>query len=270
MKVAIQGIKGSYHHQVAHELYGATELVECMSFGALVNSISEGPADKAVMAIGNSIAGSILPNYGLIKSHDLFITGEFYLNINHQLMSLKGQAMSDILEIQSHPMALLQCGSFLKHYPHIRVVETDDTAAAASRIKDQNKSGVAAIASSLAADLYNLEIIKGNIQEAKSNFTRFVILEKTNEINAGAGKATINFITSHEPGSLGRILMDLGSLGINLSKIQSIPIIEKPFLFSFVADLEFDNLNIFKKAQSNIEKLTKSLHVLGVYKSRSL
>jgi len=270
MKIAIQGIKGSYHHQIAQQLYGTTELVECTSFVALAKAVSGESASAGVMAIGNSIAGSILPNYGLIKAHDLFINGESYLNINHQFMALKGQAMDDIEEVQSHPMALLQCSHFLAQHPHIKVVETDDTAAAAHRIAKEGKMGVAAIASSLAAELYDLELLARNIQDTENNFTRFLTLGKVDAQIKQADKATINFSVSHEAGSLGEILTIWGQLGINLSKIQSIPIIEKPFLFSFVADLEFENTAIFKKSISEVESLTKSLQVMGIYKSRNL
>ncbi|MGB5983588.1 MAG: prephenate dehydratase domain-containing protein [Nonlabens sp.] len=270
MKIAIQGIKGSYHHQLAQELYGTTELVECKSFDALALAVSGGSASTAVMAIGNSIAGSILPNYQLIKAHDLFINGESYLNINHQFMALKEQAIDDIEEVQSHPMALLQCSRFLAQHPHIKVVETDDTAAAARRIAKDGKMGVAAIASSLAADLYDLETLAGDIQDTENNVTRFLTLGKVNFQVKKADKATINFSVSHEAGSLGKILTIWGKLGINLSKIQSIPITEKPFLFSFVADLEFENTAIFKKSISEVEPLTKSLMVLGIYKSKNL
>ncbi len=271
MKIAIQGIKGSYHHQAASLLYGDMELLECSTFDQLAKAVATGSANCAVMAIGNSIAGSILPNYNLIADYNLSITGEVYLNIQHQLVALPGQSLDDIVEVQSHPMALLQCKPFFRDHPIIKLVETDDTAAAAHRIHKEMKTGVAAIASRVAAQLYDLEIIASDIQEVKNNTTRFVVVEPHAYQTSGEpNKATINFISSHEPGTLARILTIFGALRINLTKIQSIPIVEQPFLFSFVADLEFDQLDHFLKAKQQIQPYLKELTVLGIYKSATL
>lgn len=270
MKVAIQGIQGSYHHQVATVLFKNPELIECSTFDQLTTAVSNNSAGTGIMAIGNSIAGSILPNYGLLNKNRLHIVGEYYLNIEHQLMALKGQTIEDIIEVHSHPMALLQCQSFFRKYPKIKLVETDDTAAAASRIAANKKKGIAAIGSSTAASLYGLQVLSKNIQEIKNNATRFVVVSKTNKKINQPNKATINFTASHEPGSLAKILTKLGELHINVSKIQSVPIIEKPFLFSFVADLEFENLQQFKEAQLEIGILVESMKILGVYKSHTL
>jgi prephenate dehydratase len=270
MKVAIQGIQGSYHHQVATQLYQNVELLECSSFDQLAIAVSNHEVKTGIMAIGNSIAGSILPNYSLIKDNDLTITGEYYLNIQHQLIALGGQEINDITEVQSHAMALLQCKPFFSKHPNIKLVETDDTAAAALRISEEKKRGVAAIASKNAAQLYDLKVMNDDIQEVKNNATRFVVLEARKRMNNEANKATINFTASHEPGSLAKILTKLGELHINVSKIQSVPIIEKPFLFSFVADLEFENLQHFEEAQLEIGILVESMKILGVYKSHTL
>jgi len=270
MKVAIQGIQGSYHHQVAQQLYGEVELLECDSFDQLSLAVANGEVDKGVMALGNSIAGSILNNYALIKENDLHITAESYLTIEHQLMALKGQKLNDIVELHSHPMALLQCKSFFRNYPEIKLVETDDTAAAAYRIKRDNKKGIAAIASSIAANLYDLEIVASKIQDVRNNATRFVVVEKEERHSEDGDKATINFVSSHEPGTLARILTIFGAQRINLTKIQSIPIIEKPFLYSFVADLEFDHIDQFTKAQNQIRPYIEQLDILGIYKRDSL
>ncbi|KQC31955.1 MULTISPECIES: prephenate dehydratase [Nonlabens] len=270
MKVAIQGVKGSYHHQVADLLYGEVELLECSTFDQLSRAVAQGDVDKGVMAIGNSIAGSILPNYTLISENGLNITAECYLDIDHQLMALKGQSLDDIVEVQSHPMALLQCKPFFRDYPEIKLVETDDTAAAAYRIQRDGKKGIAAIASSIAATIYDLDIIASDIQEIKNNATRFVVVEKEQEDQQEPNKATINFVSSHEAGSLARILTIFGAQRINLTKIQSIPIVDKPFLFSFVADLEFEALDQFTKARQQIQPYIKELTVLGIYKSATL
>ncbi|ARN78696.1 prephenate dehydratase [Nonlabens spongiae] len=270
MKVAIQGIKGSYHHQVAVALYDETELVECTSFNDLASSVAAGSSDLGIMAIGNSIAGSILPNYNLIKDQGLFITGEYYLNINHQLVAVQGQKLEEVKEIQSHPMALLQCGIFLENLPAIKLVETDDTAAAAFRIARDRKNGVAAIASKIAAQEYNLEIIASDIQDVTNNYTRFVVLSSKDDINQEADKATLSFITGHEPGSLMKVLDVFAKSKINLSKIQSIPIVNQPFLFSFVADVEFQELGVFFTATKKLAAVTQSHEILGIYKSQAI
>ena len=270
MRIAIQGIKGSYHHQVALELYGITELVACSTFGELVDHVAQGTADRGVMAIGNSIAGSILPNYNLIKNRDLFITAEYFLNINHQLVAQRGQKIEEIQEVHSHPMALLQCGDFLQQMPQAKLVETDDTAAAAFRIARDLKYGVAAIASKIAAQEYDLEIIAGDIQDTANNYTRFVVLEKKLEKNQKTDKATINFIAGHEPGSLLKVLEIFAASGMNLSKIQSIPIVKQPFLFSFVTDVEFQDFTAFNDVMKDLKKVTRSHKILGIYKSQSV
>lgn len=270
MKVAIQGVLGSYHHQVAQQLYGNVELLECSSFDQLSIAVANGEVDRGIMAIGNSIAGSILNNYALISEHHLNIAGEHYLTIEHQLMALKGQKLEDIVEVQSHPMALLQCKNFFRNFPDVKLVETDDTAAAAHRIQRDQKKGIAAIASIIAADLYKLDIISASIQDNSDNATRFVVVTKDEMPNAYSDKATINFVSSHEPGTLARILMIFGSQHINLTKIQSIPIIDKPFLYSFVADLEFDHTDQFFKAKQQIAPYIQQLDILGIYKKDTL
>jgi prephenate dehydratase len=270
MKVAIQGVKGSYHHQVTHLLYGDVELLECGTFDQLTQAVANGSVDKGVMAIGNSIAGSILTNYSLIREHELQITAEYYLNIEHQLMALPGQSLEDIIEIQSHPMALLQCKSYFRNFPHVKLVETDDTASAAYRIQRDCKKGIAAIASKIAANMYDLEILASEIQEVNNNATRFVVVEREENQSDEANKATINFVSSHEAGTLARILTIFGAQRINLTKIQSIPILKKPFQLSFVADLEFDHPHQFIKAKQQIRPYVEKLDILGIYKKANL
>ena len=176
-KVAIQGIKGSFHHQVAQEYYDKNVIVdECMSFEELVDSLLSGKSDQAVMAIENSIAGPIIPNYALIDKNNLHIIGEHYLKIHQNLMALKGQKIEDITEVHSHPMAILQCMDFLKKYPNIKLVEDKDTAETARRIQDKQLKGIAAIASTTAAEMYDLEILAPEIQTIKNTMTRFVII----------------------------------------------------------------------------------------------
>ena len=273
LKIAIQGIKGSNHHQVALNYFGDDiDLVECMSFHTLVDQLLNRQADKGVMAIENSIAGSIIPNYALVYHNNLHIIGEYYLNIHHNLMALDGQQLSDIKEVRSHPMALLQCREYLKSQPHIKMVEDVDTAETAKRIQENQLKGIAAIAPAVAADLYDLKIIEPEIQTIKNNSTRFIIVKTQNkempkeEIN----KASIRFITDHKRGSLAAVLNVMSDCNLNLTKIQSLPIIETPWKYAFFVDITFDDYNHFAKAKSLLDIMSEDFKVLGEYKNARL
>lgn len=270
LKIAIQGIKGSNHHQVVREFFGDDiDLVECMSFHGLVDDLLDSTADKGVMAIENSIAGSIIPNYALVYDNNLHIIGEHYLNIHHNLMALKEQTVDEITEVRSHPMALLQCREFLKTKPHIKMVEDVDTAKTAKQIHDKQLKGIAAIAPSVAADLYDLEIIAPEIQTIKNNATRFIIVKTQNkelpkkEIN----KASLRFVTDHKRGSLATVLNVMSDCNLNLTKIQSLPIIETPWKYAFFVDVTFDKYDNFAKAKSLLEIMSEDFRVLGEYKN---
>jgi prephenate dehydratase len=270
LKVAIQGVKGSNHHQVAKDYFGENiELVECMSFDELVCQTLSGRADKAVMAIENSIAGSIIPNYALIHHNNLHVIGEHFLNIHHNLMVLPGQRIEDITEVHSHPMALLQCKDFLKSYAHIKLVEAVDTAETAQQIQEKKLLNIAAIAPKAAAELYGLEIIANEIQTITNNSTRFLILNKENkelppeEIN----KASIRFIADHKRGSLAALLNVMSDCNLSLTKIQSLPVIERPWKYSFFVDVTFDSYQDFTKAKSLLEIMTEEFKILGEYKN---
>lgn len=267
MKVAIQGIKGSFHHIVAEEYFGKNiDLLECLSFSEMPHLLHDEKAEVVIMAIENTIAGAILPNYALIDQHNLAICGEHYLPINHNLMALKGQTIDQIDEVYSHPMALLQCHNFFKQYPHIKLIEDKDTACVAKRIKDENLNGVGAIASVLAAEAYGLEILASKIQTMKENATRFFILTNAqNKNSVSANKASIKFITSHKTGSLAEILTILAKHNLNLSKIQSMPVIEKPWSYAFFADFIFEKYADYFNAMKEIEKKVDTLSVLGEY-----
>ena len=270
LKIAIQGIKGSNHHKVAKDYFGdAIKLVECMSFDKLVASVLDGTADKAVMAIENSIAGSIIPNYNLVYHNNLHIIGEQYLNINHNLMVLKGQDISKITEVRSHPMALLQCMDFLKQYDHIKLVEDVDTAETAKQIQENQLAHVAAIAPDVAAELYNLEIIAPAIQTIKNNATRFIILKKENKEwpKEAINKASLRFITDHKRGSLATVLNVMSDCHLNLTKIQSLPVIETPWKYAFFVDVTFDAYQNFTKAKSLLDIMAEDFRVLGEYKN---
>ncbi len=268
--VAIQGAEGSNHHKVARDFYGSEiHLKECMSFDVLVDSLLDGSADLGVMALENTIAGSIIPNYALIDKYNLHIIGEEYLHIHHHLMGLKGQEIKDIKEIWSHPMALLQCKEFFKKYPHIKLVEDVDTAEVAKRISKENLIGIGAIAPKIAAEIFNLKVIEDEIQTIKDNATRFVIVQ-TQESNIGIeaiNKASLKFELNHKRGSLAAILNVLSDCKMNLTKIQSIPVIETPWKYSFFVDVTFDNYKNFEKAKAIIAIMAEEFKVLGTYKN---
>ena len=268
--VAIQGAEGSNHHKVARDFYGSEiHLKECMSFDVLVDSLLDGSADLGVMALENTIAGSIIPNYALIDKYNLHIIGEEYLHIHHHLMGLKGQEIKDIKEIWSHPMALLQCKEFFKKYPHIKLVEDVDTAEVAKRISKENLIGIGAIAPKIAAEIFNLKVIEDEIQTIKDNATRFVIVQ-TQDSNIGIeaiNKASLKFELNHKRGSLAAILNVLSDCKMNLTKIQSIPVIETPWKYSFFVDVTFDNYKNFEKAKAIIAIMAEEFKVLGTYKN---
>jgi prephenate dehydratase len=270
-KIAIQGIKGSFHHQVATAYFQEdVQVDECLSFEAVVDSLLNGSSQQAVMAIENSIAGSIIPNYALIDKNNLHIIGEYYLGIVQNLMVLKGTTLAEIREVHSHPMALLQCMDFLKKQPHIKLVEDKDTAETARRIQKNGIKEIGAIASVVAAKMYNLEIIAPKIQTVNNNMTRFFILAlnggqlSKEEIN----KASIKFELDDIAGSLATVLNVMTNCKLNLTKIQSMPVIEKPFQYSFFVDVVFEKYKHYEKAVKILEILTNHFKVLGEYKNK--
>lgn len=264
MKVSIQGVKGSFHHMVANEYYQSFELNECSTFEDLVKSIVNKHSDVGIMAIENSIAGSILPNYALIDEYNLLITGEYYLNIEHNLMAIGNQNINDIKEVHSHPMALLQCSKFFNNYPKIKLIEFEDTALFAKKISEEKLNGVAAIASSEAAEIYQLKILEKSIQTIKDNKTRFVILE-TNNNNKIFKKASLKFILDHKRGSLASVLNIMSDCNLNLTKIQSLPVIQTPGKYAFFVDISFDLVEHYLKAKKIIEIMAQEFKVLGEY-----
>ncbi|WP_296384208.1 prephenate dehydratase [Winogradskyella sp.] len=271
--IAIQGIKGSFHHEVAQQYFNTnTEVVECMSFDSAVDSLLQGDTDNIVMALENSIAGSIIPNYALIDNHNLSIVGEYYLDIQHNLLALDGQSIAEIKEVHSHPMALLQCKVFLKDYPYIKLVEAKDTADVAKQISEQNIKGIAAIASKNAAELYKLNVLAESIQTIKHNETRFVIVKRENhEIERkGLNKTSIKFELDHKRGSLATILNVMSDCKLNLTKIQSLPKIETPWKYAFFVDVTFDDYKDYEKASSIMQLMAENFKVLGEYKNARL
>jgi prephenate dehydratase len=269
MRVAIQGFEGCFHQIAAQGYYGKNiEIESCASFPELIKKTKQQQvADVGVMAIENSIAGSILPNYSLLKNSGLHVIGEVYLHIKQHLMVLPGQTLEDIREVHSHYMALLQCTDFLEKYPNMKLVETEDTALSAKHVATKKLKSTAAIAGKLAAEIYGLEIIAPNIHTIKNNYTRFLVISPNGvEPQEDANKASVYFQTSHDTGSLAKVLTQVAAAGINLSKLQSFPMPTKEWNYYFHADFEFNDLAHFQRAVKKIESLTEHLTVLGIYK----
>ncbi|WP_185862393.1 prephenate dehydratase [Blattabacterium cuenoti] len=271
-KIAIQGVKGCFHHAAVSRYFEGCnyKLMECSSFRELAISVAKSNVDIGVMAIENTIAGTILTNYSLLSEYNLKIVGEVYMPIQHHLMSTPGQYIEDIKEIYSHPMAILQCELFIDAHPYIKISEYSDTAAAAKYISICKKKGVAAIASENAAKEYGLEIISKNIQTITSNFTRFFIIKNSyKEENDYFNKASLRFKIFHTTGSLSKILSMISSLGINMTKIQSIPIIQIPWEYSFYVDIIFNKIKDYEKMKKRIQKIPclHKLSIMGEYKN---
>ena len=268
--VAIQGIKGSFHHAVSQQYFGEDVVVdECLTFDELVNSIITSKSDVAIMAIENSIVGSIIPNYALIDNHQLHIVGEYYLDVQHNLLALKQQSIEDIKEVHSHPMALLQCKEFFKQYPHIKLVEDKDTADVARRIHQKQLKGIAAIASKTAADIFDLAILAESIQTMKHNETRFMVVKTSNSIldSSEINKASIKFELDHKRGSLAAILNVMSDCKLNLTKIQSLPKLKTLWKYAFFVDVTFEKYEQFEKAKAIIKIMAEDFKVLGEYKN---
>ena len=269
--IAIQGYEGSFHQEAARQFFGQdVEVVPCATFRELIKKCgNKKETDGAVMAIENSIAGSILPNYNLLQKSNLTIIGEVYLQIGQHLLVNPGVSLTDIKEVQSHPMALLQCIDFLEKYPHWKLVETEDTALSAKHIHQHRSKHAAAIASKLAADLFQLNVLAPNIQTAKNNYTRFLVLKREKETFdvEAADKASVYFETDHSKGSLSKVLALIAKEDINLSKLQSMPIPGSDFMYGFYADMEIvDRVNL-ERIMNQIQGLTRTFKILGVYKN---
>ncbi|HKJ48748.1 MAG TPA: prephenate dehydratase, partial [Christiangramia sp.] len=250
-KVGIQGIKGSFHHLVAMDYYHKDVAVtEHMSFHDLAQRLASKETDEAVMAIENSIAGSILPNYALIDEYNLSVIGEHYTPVNMNLMAVAGQEIKDIKKVFSHPMALLQCKEFFKKHPHIKLIEDADTAEAAKRISEEGLKKVAAVASPAAAEMYGLEILAKEIHTIKSNATRFLVLgtERQKPNGMKLDKASLKFFLKSERGSLVSILNIIRDCYLDMTKIQSLPIIDEPWKYSFFVDVIFEKHEDLEKA----------------------
>jgi prephenate dehydratase len=268
-KVAIQGYEGSFHQVAARHFFGKNvEVITCDTFRQVVQLGADAKlSDGAVMAIENSIAGSILPNYNLLQKSKLQVIGEVYLSISQNLLTYPGVKLEDIKEVHSHPMAILQCLDYLEKY-NWKLVESEDTALSAKVVHQNKSKHTAAIASKLAAQMFDLNIIKPDIHTLKNNITRFLIMVPKQKaiMIEGVNKASIYFQTDHSKGILSKILAKIASRGVNLSKLQSMPIPGSTFKYGFYADLEFENLKQIEKVIAEVKDVTNSFKVFGMYK----
>jgi prephenate dehydratase len=267
MKVSIQGETGCFHEVAARQYfnYDNIEIVPCSTFDLTLGCVLTGKADYAVMAIENARSGSILQNYTLIRESGMKMLGEHNLRIIQNLMALPGQTISGIHEVRSHPIALAQCMDFLKQFPDLILIESDDTAGSAKQISENKLKGIAAIASSVAARIYGLEIIAPGIETYKQNYTRFLVVGPEEMGNKKGNKVSICFSTGHKPGSLARVLVKLAEMEINLSKIQSVPRLSGEWQYMFYCDLELPkdtNSDVIKRV---LRDHTSDLEILGVY-----
>lgn len=268
MIVSIQGEAGSFHEVAARDFFKdiPVTILPCTTFDRTIEAAMNGEVDFAVMAIENARAGSILSNYTLIRESGLKILGEVNLRIIQNLMALPGQKLSDIKEIHSHPIAFSQCMKFLNNHPDIVLVESEDTAASARQIKENNLKGIAAIASAHAAEMFGLEILAPEIETYKMNYTRFVIVGSEGKIDIKGNKVSLCFMTDHAPGSLAAVLVKLAEMNINLTKIQSVPYLNGSWRYLFYLDLEIPEIVNIVDVRNELESLTTNLEVLGVYK----
>lgn len=269
MNIAIQGTKGSFHDIAATKFYGdEITLTECMSFTEIPELLTKNISDNAIMAIENSLSGSILSNYNLIDKNNLSINGEIYLPMIHNFMALPGQNLADIKEVWSHPIAIQNCQNFLRKFPNIRIIEEKDTASAAKSIRTDELKGVAAIASARAAELYELEILENEIQDDLLNITRYFVLSKQRHHHSEDylnNKASLKFITRHQTGNLAEILSLFAEHNLSLSKIQSMPISKDPSNYAFFMDITFDDYHGYCQVLLLLEKKVKELKILGEY-----
>lgn len=270
--IAIQGVSGAFHQEAAEIHFGSQiSLVECITFRELVEKVQKGIANNGVMAVENSLVGSMLPNYSLIRDSSLYIIGEIYLRIKQNLMALPGQKITDLVEVHSHPMAISQSFEFFRSFPSIRLVESADTALSAKEIAEAQKFGIGAIGSEMAARMYGLEILAPSIETNKENFTRFVVLsrEKPEPPQNGQVKASVAFSAPHIPGGLAGVLQPLGETGVNLTMLQSLPLVGYSWEYIFHADLVFPTTQAAEAAIGTLKTQVNKIWVMGIYPASS-
>ena len=268
--ISIQGIKGSFHHEAVNRFFQneKVEIIDSPTFKTVVRDVINGKANYGMMAIENSIAGAILPNYSLITKNGLHIVGEVVLPIKHHLLALPGETLDSISEVRTHPMALLQCENFLEKYPDWKLLSKDDTATCAYNIHSKKMKGIATIGSKLAAEMYQLQVLAENIHDVSDNYTRFYLLSPQTEKVENFTKASLYFTTDHTMGSLAKVLNILANHQMNITKIQSVPLSGSVFQYSFHADIitPGGNDDNYRRALEEIKNNTNFLHILGEYK----
>jgi prephenate dehydratase len=268
LRVSIQGYAGAFHEAAARRYFSGVkvETVAAHTFGEVVRQVESGESDAAVMAIENTLAGSLLTNYDLLQRSDLRITGEVYLRIRQNLMALPGVQLNELREVYSHPIALMQVRRFFKTYPRVKLIESADTALSARDVRDSGDRSRGAVAHSLAAELYGLDILAAGIETNPLNHTRFLVLRRGRDTAADEGdKVSVSFAVSHESGSLARVLSILNAYKINLTKIQSTPIIGRPWQYRFYVDFELHEGITLPEVLAGIGPITEELHVQGIY-----
>lgn len=266
IKIAIQGVKASFHEEAAYKYFGQDiETIECGSFKQTCEMLKQGKADYVVMAIENSIAGSILPNYNLLRDYRFHIIGEVHLNIQQNLLALPGVKLSDIQFVESHPIAIRQCDEFLSDHPTWTIKEGMDTAGCAKKIKDENLTHTAAVASEYAAKTYGLNILEKRIETHKKNATRFLILSNDVKEQKGSNKASLSFQTGNAVGALASVLQCFAEQNVNLSKIQSMPVIGRRNEYDFYIDVEWKKQSDYDAAIRKVLKHTVNFSIMGEY-----
>ena len=269
-RIVIQGCRGAFHEIAARHYYGQDplDIVPAHTFDELVEKAEAGTdADSGIMAIENTIAGSLMFNYSLLQRSKLNISGEVYLRIQQNLLTLPGAKVEQLKEVYSHPIAIQQCLEFFKQYPHIHLIESEDTAMSARYIQEEQREDIGAIASTLAADLYGLSLMAEGIETNKQNYTRFLILDhESPDAVATLNKVSVCFATPHQVGSLHKVLAMLAEQGANLTKIQSAPILGQPWHYFFFVDFVCLSTKSPLTVIDSIRPLTENLQVLGIYK----
>lgn len=270
MKVAIQGIRGAFHEVAAKKHFGkAIDIVECETFKNLCDSLQQGKAEYALMAIENTIAGSILGNYALIREYGFYVMGEVYLNIKMNLLTLPGVPLSDIEVVESHPIALQQCHEFLHQNMKVRLRESNDTAESARDLYLSQDRTRAVVASARCAELYGLEIVESGIETHHQNFTRFLVLGTAEIKSPENNKASLSLELGNEIGCLADVLVLFRDNGVNLTKIQSTPVIGMPYQYHFHIDVEWDAYKHYEKAVSDVTERVSAFQLLGEYRKSS-
>lgn len=275
LRVGIQGFPGAFHEIAARFCFEGRglDIVPCFTFEELVEKLEAGEEmDAALMAIENSLAGSLMSNYKLLDQSKLVAVGEVYLRVKQNLMVLPGVKLEDLTEVHSHPVAIEQCLEFFRQYPHIQLIRTEDTALSARNIREKGLHNVGAIASTLAAELYNMEILAEGIETNKKNYTRFLVLQRTDQavFDPKADKISISFGVSHTVGSLHKVLAILAAYNLNMSKIQSAPIVGRPWEYRLFIDYVAEGLVSVDQAYNALQPVTHDLKLLGAYKQGQL